>query len=58
MTKHEKIAEIGNFEIWKTPRGEFEVYSPTSRVGCFRSEDRARALIRFIAAHATNEATA
>lgn len=39
--KHRKIADFNWFEIWKTPTGWFEVYSPTSRIGLFSAEDRA-----------------
>lgn len=50
MTRHKRIAEIGDFEIWQAPSGAFEVYSPTKLSAVFRSEARAREWAETLAA--------
>ncbi|MGU9981489.1 hypothetical protein ACJ4V0_15750 [Phreatobacter sp. HK31-P] len=42
MAKHRWIEDIGEFAIWATPGGQFEVYTPTVRVAIFSTVVRCR----------------
>jgi hypothetical protein len=38
---HKKITDIGDFAIWETPSGRFEIYSPTSLLASTGTIERA-----------------
>jgi len=56
--RREKVAEMGSFEVWRTPRGDYDLTHKSERVATVPTLHRARELVRFCHAHAVREASA
>lgn len=39
--KHRKVGDFGAYDLWENSKGEFEVYSSTSKVATYSTETRA-----------------